>query len=485
MSTEVTVNQVIKSVGKNSLIYGFSTALQPLAGFILLPLYSKYFERSEYGIYTLIVLISTIFGTIFYLGINSAFVRSYYDYDLEDDRIKVFNTSLLILIIGLILQIVIGFLLSTHLSLYLFDNRNYDDLILISVITSAVAFINTGFLNYLRVKEKAWFYTVVSVTVLFVNIGITWYLLSYVDQSISSPIYAAIVTQLLLLLILVLCNIKNINLVNVSIKEVIVLLKFGLPCLLASAALMIGEWGDKFLINEFLTRDDLGVFSMAFRVSLIYNALFAAPFALVWSPLMIKMKNYKNIKDIVGEVVFIYCILSSLFILGATLFLEQILYLLNFNNRFNDSISLVPFLMIASAFGSLQNIYSIGIFYARKPILLLYVYLLTGVFNFVFSWFALINWGLFGVISVFILFRLLTSVFVYYISSRYFSFQIFSMRYLKLIAIFCSSVYIYKEYIALVSSILLDILSFISLIVIIFFVLIKNRSTHNLSLGNS
>lgn len=485
MSTDLKVDQVIKSIGKNSLIYGVSTALQPLGGFLLLPLYSEYFKRSEFGIYTLIILISTIFSTIFYLGINSAFMRSYYDYDLEDDRIKVFNTSLLILVIGLILQIMIGFLVSTHLSLYLFDNVNYDDLIFISVITSAIAFINTGFLNYLRVKEKAWLYTVVSLTAMLINIGITWYLLSYVDQSIKSPIYAAIVTQLLLLIILIFYNIKNINLVNINFKEAKVLLKFGLPCLLASATLMIGEWGDKFLINEFLPRDDLGVFSMAFRVSLIYNALFAAPFALVWNPLMIKMKNYKNIKDIVGEVAFIYCILSSLFILGTTLFLEQILYLLNFNNRFNDSISLVPFLMIASAFGSLQNIYSIGIFYARKPILLLYVYLLTGVLNFVFSWCALITWGLIGVITVFILFRLLASVFVYCFSSRYFSFQVFSMRYVKLIALFCSSVFIYKEYITLASSILLDILSFISLIVIIYFMLIKDRLSHNVSSGTS
>jgi O-antigen/teichoic acid export membrane protein len=484
LNTEVTVNQVIKSVGKNSLIYGFSTALQPLAGFILLPLYSKYFEPSDYGIYTLIVLISTIFSTIFYLGINSAFVRSYYDYDLEEDRIKVFNTSLLILIIGLVLQIVIGFLVSTHLSLYLFNNENYDGLIVISVITSAIAFINTGFLNYLRVKEKAWFYTVVSMSALIMNIGMTWYFLNYINPTISSPIYAALVTQLLLLVMLVFCNIKNINLLNINIKEVRILLKFGLPCLLASAALMIGEWGDKFLINEFLSRDDLGVFSMAFRISLIYNALFAAPFALVWSPLVIKMRNYKNIKIIVGEVAFIYCILSSVFILGTTIFLEQILYLLNFHQKFNDSISLVPFIMIASALGSLQNIYSIGIFYARKPILLLYIYLLTGITNFVFSWYALINFGLIGVISMFILFRLLTSIFVYFISSRYFSFQIFNTKYLKFIALCISFIFIYQEYISVVSSILLDILSFLLFILIILFVLIKDRSIKKLSLTN-
>ncbi|MDA0848485.1 MAG: oligosaccharide flippase family protein [Verrucomicrobia bacterium] len=446
MNSELEVNNIIKSIGKNSLIYGVSTALQPLGGFILLPLYSEYFEKSEFGIYTLILLISTIFSTVFYLGINSAFIRSYYDYDSEEDRIKVFNTSLFILLIGLFLQVLICILAAEFLSVSILKDESYVGILTISVITSGVGFVNTGFLNYLRVKEKALKYTLVSFFSLVINIALTLYLFEYSSKSINSPIYSALFSQSLTLILLIFIHIKDINLFNINKSEIKTLLHFGLPSILAGITIMVGEWGDKFLINEFLHKDELGIFSMGFRIAMIYNVIVAMPFALVWSPLMIKIRTYSNAKLIFSRVAYLYFAFSLVFIFTVHVILEPILTLLGFHSKFYDSLNYVPLLMMALALGSLQNIYSAGITFARKPIIFAFIYLAVGCANFFASYYAIIKYGIFGIIITFILFKLITSIAIYYFSSKHFKFQIFDFGYLKLITLLLAGIFLYMNY---------------------------------------
>lgn len=446
MNSELKVNNILKSIGKNGLIYGVSTALQPLSGFILLPLYSEYFDKSEFGIYTLILLISTIFSTVFYLGINSAFIRSYYDYDSEEDRIKVFNTSLFILLIGLFLQVLICILAAEFLSVSILKDESYVGILTISVITSGVGFVNTGFLNYLRVKEKALKYTLVSFFSLVINIALTLYLFEYSSKSINSPIYSALFSQSLTLILLIFIHIKYINLFNINKSEIKTLLHFGLPSILAGITIMVGEWGDKFLINEFLHKDELGIFSMGFRIAMIYNVIVALPFALVWSPLMMKIHKYENAKEIFSKVTYLYFALSLLFIFLSSIFLEPLLFLIGFNAKFFVSLNYVPLFMVALALSSMQNIYSAGIIIVRKPMILVYVYAILGVINLVVSYYALINYGILGIIITFILFKFITSISIYYFSSKYFSFKIFDIWYLNLFVLFFVGIVLHANY---------------------------------------
>jgi O-antigen/teichoic acid export membrane protein len=494
LKSELKLNEILKTIGKNSLIYGISTALQPLGGFILLPLYSENFEKSEFGIYTLILLISTIFSTVFYLGINSAFIRSYYDYDLEEDRIKVFNTSLLILIIGLLLQILTCFITANYLSVSILKNESYVGLLLISVITSGISFVNTGFLNYLRVKEKAFIYTLISSFSFVISVTLTLCLFEYFNKGIDSPIYSALVSQLIIMLLLILIHIKDINLFNINRSEIKVLLHFGLPSIFASISIMIGEWGDKLLINEFLDRDELGVFSMGFRIAMIYNVIVAMPFALVWSPLMMKLKDHKDIQSIFARVSFLYFGISLIFIFLIYILLDPLLSIIGFHAKFNDSISFVPVLMTAIAFGSLQNIYSAGIIYARKPIILVYVYSFVGFLNFIMSYFAVIHFGLHGIMASFLFFKLLNSLAIFYFSSKYLIFRIFDFNYVFLILAFTIVINLYlsfvKDFESLLSSSLYFVISFLFLLFLTFrkegslYSAIENFTIHDIHIRN-
>ena len=79
----------------HGIIYTLSSAIQASAGFILLPFYGKYLSPSDFGVFSLIQMISVFFSTIFFFGVSTALTRSYYDYQKREERQKVFNTAFL------------------------------------------------------------------------------------------------------------------------------------------------------------------------------------------------------------------------------------------------------------------------------------------------------------------------------------------------------------------------------------------------------
>lgn len=106
--SESSVRDKLKEAGKHSVIYGIGSIAQSAAGLLLLPILTGALSKEDFGVYSLIIMVSTVASAIFYLGMNSALPRSYYDYSTESDRRAVFTTAFVILLAGSLLQTLVG-----------------------------------------------------------------------------------------------------------------------------------------------------------------------------------------------------------------------------------------------------------------------------------------------------------------------------------------------------------------------------------------
>ena len=125
----------------NYVLYMVSSFMPPLSGFILLPIYSNYFTKEEYGTLNLILLVSTIFSTIFYFGVNSTFARLYHDKDNSADKKSFYSTSLFLILTGFFIQLIIGYFFSQYFYFLIFDNNLYKELLFISIIGQGICFV--------------------------------------------------------------------------------------------------------------------------------------------------------------------------------------------------------------------------------------------------------------------------------------------------------------------------------------------------------
>jgi O-antigen/teichoic acid export membrane protein len=70
-----------------------------------------------------------------------------------------------------------------------------------------------------------------------------------------------------------------------SILEAKGQISFGIPIAFTSVSYFLMVSMDRFVINEYLTSKDVGLYSLAIVIGSAINILFVMPFGQIWSPM--------------------------------------------------------------------------------------------------------------------------------------------------------------------------------------------------------
>jgi O-antigen/teichoic acid export membrane protein len=83
----------LKKLAHHAAIYGAADVLPYLVNFLLLPIFTAYLSREDYGALGILLLFSVLTKIFFRMGLDSGFFRIYYELSSERDR-KVLATTL-------------------------------------------------------------------------------------------------------------------------------------------------------------------------------------------------------------------------------------------------------------------------------------------------------------------------------------------------------------------------------------------------------
>ena len=144
----------LRDLLKHGLVYGIGGIAQSALGFILLPILTSKMSLNDFGIYSLIIMSATIAGAIFYLGMTSAMPRSYFDFPEEARRKSIFTTGFMILLIGAIAQIAIGYWCAEIVAKLILQSAQMHYVLAIqwAFFGGALTFINQYFFSYFTLK---------------------------------------------------------------------------------------------------------------------------------------------------------------------------------------------------------------------------------------------------------------------------------------------------------------------------------------------
>ena len=219
----------------------------------------------------MILLVSTVFSTIFYFGVNSSFSRLYHKNKNSTEKKSFYSTSYLLILIGFLIQIIIGYIFSKYLSFLIFEENLYNDLLFISIIGQGICFVNTLKMNYFRVNGNVIKFFIFSVLNFTLSLVLTYLQFKYFEISIWIPINTILIVNILLFLILLFISYQNLSFHSIKLPEIKRIFLFGFPFVLSSIFIMLGEWGDKVIISKFLSAAELADFSMVIKISSLYT----------------------------------------------------------------------------------------------------------------------------------------------------------------------------------------------------------------------
>lgn len=371
-----------KSLFNQSVFYGIGNAIQSFAGFLFLPLFTKYYSTEEFGIYSLILTISSIANAIFFLGASSALTRYYYEEDSIKHQKSVVTNSFILGLIGSILLLLFGLGFSSYFSFLISGNLKFESHILLIIFSTAFNILINFNLVVLRLDEKKTHYLFCSLGVFFVNIIILYLTLIIFGLKIFAPLVSAFVANFVFFIASVYFVRTKIDFKLFNREYLIQYFKFGIIIIGIGILFSILDSEDRFILKGFSSLKDVGIYSFGLRLSSIINVFFILPAGLVWS--VYRMQFYKDptFNDLTAKIFTYFFNVGLAIIFFSELFIYHIASIFNINSNYIDSFKLMPVLMLAVLLYGCTTYLEFGLIIKNK----LYYYLFFYCLGLVFFW---------------------------------------------------------------------------------------------------
>ena len=382
------------SLLKNTIIYSLGRVLPQAVNFILLPIYSEYLSPTQYGIIESMVVFSTILTVIFSFATERSMFRIYYDYKDEKERKKfVGNTTILITIsatffLGLI------FLLHKPIS-KIYSEIPFNPYFLYAILTAYATTFAYIPQTLFQVKEKAFAFFIISIIVFLLEILLTIHFVIIIKEEALGLLKAKLIANVLMLplYLYIIKRESSFQIDRAIIKNIFL---FSLPMMPILLTSWVMNMSNRIFIENYFTLQEVGIFSMASKLSSVVTILLGALFT-AYNPmfyrlasnedqLMAKNKIQKLNQLLVGAILMVSFVV--------VLFSKEVVFILN--SRYQEAVLYIPILVLANAVNYLAGIYSLMIYQNKKSGIIMYIYIIGAIFSIIFNYILVPQFGAFG-----------------------------------------------------------------------------------------
>jgi len=362
----------IKRLIKHTAIYGLGGILYRAAALVLLPVFTRFLNASEYGDYELLFTTSTFLFLILQLGMGSAIFRSII-YKENSDESLIISTSFYFLLAANILMVGLLCLFSETISIAIFTTPDKAYLLRLIFIADLFEVMITIPQTKLRIDESSIIYTLIALANFIVRMGLTIYFLVVIDSGVTGVIWAQFINSFVFFLVYTLLIIKKIQF-RFSWTELKDMLGYGLPFVPASMGTSILMLSNRYFLRHYESADEVGYFSAGYRIAQII-ALVVNAFQMAWPTLLFSIAKEKDAPRTYSKLLtYLSFVLVSL-TLSLSIFGREILYYV-VSPEYVIVEHIIPLLNLANVFWGIFYMTSIGIQIEKKTI---YVPITTGI----------------------------------------------------------------------------------------------------------
>ena len=427
----------IKIFLKDALVYSVSGWLSRLLGFILIPLYTRIFSPSDFGVLDLIAVSTSflIFGLP--LGLDSALTRFFCASKSDQEKRAYFSTVFWTKIFSYVPIIFILILVSPTINELLFSNLNQRPLIiwaLVSVFTSSLWLF---FLQLYRLQLKSFGYSILSVIYFISNLILTIYLLVFVRTGIIGIYWAKVITDSIMMCFMLSKNRSFLCRPQLNLLKK--MLFFGLPLVPSALAYFIMEYLDRYFIKAYWGLAPLGIYAVAYKLSNVLR-LIGLGFNTAWSPFFYSVYDTKDGARKISLIFKGYALVLLSVVLCISLFSKEILLFFT-TPDYVDAHKVVYIIMFSLFVYLTTDYFCIGIGIKKKTYHRLWAGIIASCTNFFLNWMLIPKFGIAGAAWATFFSYLIYGGYVMFFSQKLYPVNYGMKRLLLLLLISISCVY--------------------------------------------
>ena len=349
----------LKRLINQTAIYGLSSIIGRLLNYLLVPLYTRYFTPSEYGVVTEMYAYVAFLVIILTYGMETAFFRFS---QKSNTKKTVYSTTLISIIITSIFFIIITLFYSNNISYWIGYENNIEYIQWFAIIVALDAVSAIPF-AYLRSKNKALKFATIRLINIFINIGLNLYFVIYKGFGVEYIFIANLISSSIMLFLLIPTILKSNWKFDKSLWKKMIF--YAIPLLIAGFAGIINETLDRVLLKHLLVNTqnslyEIGLYGAFYKLSIIM-ILFIQTFRYAAEPFFFSQEKEENAKKNYAIVMKYFVIVTAVIFLTVTVFYDLIKGFLG--SQFHDErgFVVVSLLLLANMF--LGIYYNLSIWY--------------------------------------------------------------------------------------------------------------------------
>ena len=309
----------LKKLASQTAVYGLSSVIGRFLNYLLVPLYTRYFLPSEYGVVTEMYAYVAFLVIVLTYGFETAFFR----FSKKENDVKVvYSTALISLLISSTLFVLLVFLSSDSISNLMGYGIETKYIEWFAIIVALDAISSISFAS-LREQNKALRFASIRLLNIFVNIGFNLYFIVYKEYGIEYIFISNLISSAVTILLLLPVMLKSVWVFDKKLWNKMRV--YALPLLIAGLAGITNETIDRILLKHLLpnpeiSATELGLYGAFYKLSILMT-LFIQTFRFAAEPFFFAQANNKNSKTVYADVMKYFIIIMAVIFLGVTIFM--------------------------------------------------------------------------------------------------------------------------------------------------------------------
>jgi O-antigen/teichoic acid export membrane protein len=354
-----------RTLGRHAFVYGSGVLLQRVAGFLMLPLYTRRLERADYGLISIIDFTVGLVALVVGLNLSEALIRIYNEKEDADWQARTVGTTV---IANGILAVAGAALLSFaagSVGPLVFGTAVPERLVTLAAATMALDAMATPCFTYLRLLDRSGTFVLVSLgrLALAVGINVTW--LGFLHGGITAYFASGVVASGAQCAVLVAWTFRRVP-AGVSGAALRQLLRFSLPLVPASVCSLVLHRSSSWILARFGAREALGVFGVAYQLGSVVSNGIVQPFNLVWSTKIYEVIRLPDGKALVGRVFLGFSFVLVWAAVALSLLAKPLLQAGFVSSSYLESANAIPLVALSYVIFGLGFVVHMGVFIAKR-----------------------------------------------------------------------------------------------------------------------
>jgi O-antigen/teichoic acid export membrane protein len=367
----------IRKLAGQTAVYGLSSILGRILGYLLVPIYTRVLSEGAYGSVIELYSYVALFLIVLTYGMETAFFRFA---ESSGERNKVFSTGLISILASSALFLILVLIFQIPLAQVLRypDNPNY--LIYLALILFFDSINTIPFAN-LRAQNKAIKFVSIRLTGIFLNISLNLLLIIGLPYAASHGNLAihdwavSIYNPKHLVSYILISNLISSGVMTLMFLPQFLKIRFrfdpllwrkmlvyALPLLVFGLAGVVNEVIDrvllKYLLPENIAMAQVGIYGACYKVSIIMT-IFIQAYRYAAEPFFFSQQKEKDAKETYATLMTWFVMTTSIIFLATMLFIDVVILFVG--EPFRVGAPVIPILLMANMF--LGIYYNLSVWY--------------------------------------------------------------------------------------------------------------------------